>query len=420
MIGLVDCNNFYASCERLFQPQLRNTPIVVLSNNDGCVIARSNEAKALGIKMGAPAFEIEQLLKQHRVAVFSSNYTLYGDLSARVMAVLGRFTPNIEVYSIDEAFLDLAGLAFTDLEDYVAKIRQTIKQWVGIPVGIGVGATKSLAKAANKYAKKVRKEAGVFVIDCEEKRREVLQWLPVGDIWGVGRRYASWLQEHGIKTALDFANADTAWVRKRMSVVGERLVRELNGTPCIDLEMITPAKQNICTSRSFGTLVKDKETLMQAVATFATRCAEKLRRQESCTGNIYTFIHTNAYRTQDEQYHAGLAVPLLTPTSDTTELVRYARIALDRIYKPGMNYKKAGVIVSEIVPQSAVQRSIFDSRNRARDSRIMAVLDAVNGGMGQDKLRVASAGFGRTWKLRQERLSPCYTTNPAELLKIRI
>lgn len=420
MIGLVDCNNFYASCERLFQPHLKRAPIVVLSNNDGCVIARSEEAKALGIRMGAPAFEIESLLRQHRVEVFSSNYALYGDMSSRVMATLGGFTPELEIYSIDEAFMDLSNLVFTDLEGYVRNVRSTVGRWTGIPVGIGVGRSKSLAKAANKYAKKMRRDEGIFVIDTEPKRCEVLQWLPISEVWGIGRQYARWLQEYDVYTALDFANADRAWIRKKMGVVGERLVLELRGFPCLNLEQISTPKQSICTSRSFGELVTDKDTLMQAVATFASRCAEKLRAQSSCAGSIHIFIHTNSYRTHDEQHHGGVTIPLLTPTNSTVELVRFARLALDRMFRPGFNYKKAGVILSGIVPQDQVQASMFDTRDRPKDARISSLMDEINEAMGKDKIRLASAGqHVRQW-MKQERKSSCYTTNPEELLKLRI
>lgn len=420
MVGLVDCNNFYASCERLFQPHLRRAAIVVLSNNDGCVIARSNEAKALGIRMGVPAYQVEGLLRQHRVTVFSSNYALYGDMSARVMTVLSRFTPSLEVYSIDEAFLDLKNMVFTELGAYVSGIKQTVEQWCGIPVGIGVGSTKSLAKAANKYAKKMCPQQGFFVIDTDTKRQQVLGWLPVGEIWGVGRQYAKALEQQGIRTALDFAQANRMWVQKRMGVVGARLQLELNGISCQDLEVETPSRKGICTSRSFGNLVGDKEVLMQAVASFATRCAEKLRAQKSCAGNIHVFIHTSAFRTQDEQHHASMSIPLLTPTSSTGELVKWARIAVDRMFRPGVPYKKAGVILTDIVPATQVQGSVFDRADREKESRVAAVMDEINKAMGKDKIRLASAGYNPSWKLKQERISPCYTTDINELLRVRI
>ena len=422
MIGLVDCNNFYASCERLFQPHLRRRPLVVLSNNDGCVIARSEEAKALGIKMGTPAFKIEAFLKAHNVAVFSSNYTLYGDLSARVMAILGGFTPNLEVYSIDEAFLDFHSLpGVACLEHYAMHLKQVVAQWVGIPVGIGVGATKSLAKAANKYAKKMRKAEGVFVIDTEEKRRLVLDWLPVEEVWGVGRRWGTWLHEQGIHTALDFARAPIPMIRRRMHVVGERLLYELNGTACLELEQMSPPKQSICTSRSFGSSVLEKEILMEALATFTSRCAEKLRRQGSCAGAIHTFIHTNAHRPGESQYHGGLSIPLLTPTASTPLLVQHVRLALDRIYRPGLLYKKGGIILSDIVPEGQVQQTLFsNSQAPPADKKLMDLIDGINADLGATTVRLASTGSGTRWKLRREHISKCYTTNAAELLKVEI
>jgi DNA polymerase V len=419
MLALADCNNFYASCERLFKPKLERTPIVVLSNNDGCVIARSNEAKSLGIAMGAPAFEIKELIEKNNVHVFSSNYTLYGDISARVMNTLGTFTPSIEIYSIDEAFLDLSNMSGVDLTDYTAAIRETVKQNVGIPISIGVAKSKTLAKAANKYAKK-NAPNGVFVIDSEAIRKAVLRWLPVEDVWGIGRQYSLWLQQNNITTALQLADCNLAWIRKKMGVVGERLVRELNGEPCIQLEEQASAKKGICTSRSFGELVTDKQSLSEAVATFTTRCAEKLRSQKSCCGVIQVFAHTNSYRTQDRQYHGSLSIPLHTATNDTSELIHYAMIAMQRIYRPGYNYKKAGVFVTDIVPQEQVQLSMFDNVDRGKQSKLMAAMDGINKQLGRDKVRYAAAGYGRKWKLRQEQLSPCYTTNIHEILKVRI
>ena len=422
MIGLVDCNNFYASCERLFQPHLRRRPLVVLSNNDGCVIARSEEAKALGIKMGTPAFKIEAFMQAHNVAVFSSNYTLYGDLSARVMATLGQFTPNLEVYSIDEAFLDfqkMTGVA--SLENYAAHIKKVVAQWVGIPVGIGVGATKSLAKAANKYAKKMRPAEGIFVMDSEEKRRAVLAWLPVEEVWGVGRRWGSWLHGQGIRTALDFSRASIPAIRRHMHVVGERLIYELNGTACLDLELLAPAKKSICTSRSFGSSVSEKEVLMEALATFTARGAEKLRRQKSCAGAIHIFIHTNAHRPGESQYHGGLSIPLLSPTASTPLLMGYTRQALDRLYRPGLRYKKGGVILSDVVPEGQVQQTLFGRpEGAAAGKKIMEVMDGINADLGPATVRLASMGTGTRWKLRREHLSSCYTTHPDQLLQVHI
>ena len=417
MFALVDCNNFYASCERLFQPKLANVPIVVLSNNDGCVIARSNEAKEVGIKMGAPAFLMQEFFDKHNVQVFSSNYTLYGDISARVMATLGEFTPNIEIYSIDESFLDLTG--FADLQVYAQRIRETVKQNTGIPTCIGVSPSKTLAKAANKYAKKMV-PGGVFVVDTEEKRKMLLSWTEIGDLWGIGRQNNKWMLQHGITNAWQLANANQDMIRSKMGVVGVRMVQELNGISCLELEELPPAKKEVCTSRSFGKLITEKTIISEAVCTHATRCGEKLRKQGSAAGQITVFIHTNTFRTQDVQYHGTLSIPLMTATNDTAELIRYAMMALDRIFRPGYNYKKAGVIVGEIVPANQIQKSMFDQvLDRTRNNKLMAALDSINGKMGQDKVRFAAAGFGREWKLRQEKKSQRYTTCLDELLTVK-
>lgn len=434
MYAIVDCKNFYASCERVFQPKLLRTPIVVLSNNDGCVIARSDEAKALGIKMGAPAFEIEQMMAQHGVVAFSSNYTLYGDMSNRVMTVLQQFATNMEIYSIDEAFLSLHRMPYHDLDAYAMDIRNTVKQYTGIPVGIGVAATKTLAKAANKYAKKVHGDKGVFVIDTEEKRVQVLKWLPLEDVWGIGRRFCEKLSYYGVKTAYDLSLLDTDFIRygdkkytlpngkpffQGMGVVGVRLVNELNGTSCLRLEEIAPAKQNICTSRSFARDLTNIEDIRQAIATHTARCAEKLRQQNSCAGIIMVFLMTNQFK-DVPQYGRNIPIQLTVPTSDTRELLKYTMFALEKIFRKGYGYKKAGVIVGEIVPETQVQASLFDTRNRGRNGALMQAMDAINRSMGQDTVRLATAGYGRQWRLRAERKSPCYTTNIHEILKIKL
>jgi len=420
MYGLVDCNNFYASCERLFQPKLNRLPIVVLSNNDGCVIARSNESKALGIKMGAPYFKFERIFNEHNVVVFSSNYTLYGDISSRVMRTLNSFTPNIEIYSIDEAFLDLGGFVGKDLLQYSSEIRETVWHNVGIPVCVGVAPSKTLAKSANHYAKKTQ-IAGVFCIDSESKREEVLRWQPLDDVWGIGRQHHSWLSGFGLKTAWDLAHADKQWIGKKMGVVGVRLVNELNGISCIPLEEAPPAKQAICTSRSFGENLTDKEEIRQSLATHITRCAEKLRAQQTCAGALQVFAHTNPWNNTRAQYHGSLTVPLLTATSDTRELLRYGMAAFDAIFKPGYYYKKSGAVVMDIVPAGQVQRSLFDTvTDRPLNSKLMGVLDKINGKHGQDTVRMGAAGFSKKWRLKVEHRSPCYTTRIEDILKVHI
>jgi DNA polymerase V len=422
MIALVDCNNFYASCERVFAPKLNNKPIVVLSNNDGCVIARSNEAKELGIAMGAPAFQIKEVIEKHKVSVFSSNYVLYGDLSNRVHKTLAEFTPEIEVYSIDECFLNLSGFQYIDnLDNYGLTIRNTVKRNTGIPVSVGIAPTKTLAKIANRYAKKHKRIYGVHVLDTPEKTKEALQATEIGDVWGIGRQYARKLIAMGINTALDFiTNLTEAWVNSNMSIVGLRLYKELKGFACLDLELVRPAKKGICTSRSFGKLATDVEVLKEAVSTFATRCAEKLRKQNSNAALLHVFIHTNPFRTQDRQYYGSKVMKLQIATNSSMELAQYAVQVLELIYRPGFNYKKAGVIVMEITPENQLQSSLFDNRDRERERKAMEAIDKITAKYGKDTVQLASQGFKMRFKLKQELLSPCYTTRFSEILTINL
>lgn len=418
MFALVDCNNFYASCERLFRPDLRGKAVVVLSNNDGCVIARSNEAKALGIKMGVPEFQIRELINSGKVAVFSSNYELYGDVSNRVMQTLSYFSPNIENYSIDESFLELTGIK--ELSDYSIEIRRKVLQNVGIPTCVGVGPSKTLAKAANNYAKKMT-DTGVFVIDSEDKRKTVLDWMGVGDVWGIGRRYQKWMLSQNINTAWDLANMNIERVREKMGIVGVRLVNELKGISCIPLEELAPPKQNICTSRSFGQLIQNKEEIWQSIVSHTSRCSEKLRSQNSVTGAIQVFVHTNVFRTHDQQYYGTITIPINRATNSTFELLEYAKIGLNTIFREGYNYKKSGVIVLDIVPESQVQASLFDIKlNREEENKTMKAVDEINKIMGRDTVRFASSHQKQKWKLRQDRLSPRYTTRLNEILKVHI
>ncbi|EMR02080.1 Y-family DNA polymerase [Cesiribacter andamanensis] len=422
MMALVDCNNFYASCERVFDPLLEGQPIVVLSNNDGCVIARSQEAKDLGIKMGTPAFEIRELIEQQGVQVFSSNYTLYGDMSARVMETLRQFSPHVEVYSIDEAFLDADGLPGGSEPDALLRwgqeLRATVRRHVGIPVGVGIGPTKALAKVANHIAKKhpQHKKVGVFVLDGH-KREEILQNFPIGDVWGIGRKHAERLMQQGASTALAFTQLPESWVKQHMSVVGQRLQRELRGQSCLSLELVAQAKQNICTSRSFPDMLEDVELIREAVSTHASRCAFKLRREGSCAGALTVFVHTNRFKENEPQYANAQTLLLPQASADSRVLVRAALRGLDMIYKKGYRYKKAGVIVSKIVPRLQVQQDLFASSEE--NSRLMKVMDSLNSRYGQEKVRVASLGYAKDWRLRREKLSPCYTTSLAEVLLVR-
>lgn len=414
MFGLVDCNNFYASCERVFNPSLNGKPIVVLSNNDGCVIARSNEAKVLGIKMGVPAYQIKDLVKKHDVAVFSSNYVLYGDMSGRVMSMLAELAPEIEVYSIDEAFLNLEGIQ--DLQTLGSKIVRQVTRGTGIPVSAGIASTKTLAKVANKFAKKYPAYNRLCIIDTEEKREKALKLFEIGDIWGIGRRQATKLEKQGIKTAYDFTQLPGSWVRKNMTVTGERTWKELRGISCIDMESAPPAKKQICTSRSFGKMVEDIDTMSEAIATHASTCAKKLRQQKSYAMSLMVFIHTNNFREDLPQYWKNTIIKLPVPTSDTLEIVHYALEGLKSIFMPGYQYKKAGVIITEIV--TSAQLGLFDTVDREKREKLMQVIDKVNGEH-RHLVKLAVQGNGRDWKLKQEQLSKRYTTDINEVLTIK-
>lgn len=414
MFGLVDCNNFYASCERVFNPSLNGKPIVVLSNNDGCVIARSNEAKVLGIKMGVPAYQIKDLVKQHDVAVFSSNYVLYGDMSGRVMSMLAELAPEIEVYSIDEAFLNLEGIQ--DLQTLGSKIVRQVTRGTGIPVSTGIAPTKTLAKVANKFAKKYPAYNRLCIIDTEEKREKALKLFEIGDVWGIGRRQAAKLEKQGVKTAYDFTQLPGSWVRKNMTVTGERTWKELRGISCIDMETAPPAKKQICTSRSFGKMVEDIDTMSEAIATHASTCAKKLRQQKSYAMSLLVFIHTNNFREDLPQYWKNTIIKLPVPTSDTLEIVHYALEGLKSIFMPGYQYKKAGVIITEIV--TSAQLGLFDTVDREKREKLMQAIDKVNGEH-RHLVKLAVQGNGRDWKLKQEQLSKRYTTDINEVLTIK-
>jgi DNA polymerase V len=420
MIALVDCNNFYASCERLFQPRLQNKPVVVLSNNDGCVIARSDEAKALGIEMGAPSFLIESLLQQHNVSVFSSNYTLYGDLSDRVMTTLSQFADQLEVYSIDEAFLNLASFRHHNLPEYAQEIRNTVMQHTGIPVSIGIAPSKTLAKIANRLVKKTNKQLGVYCLDSMEKIQFALQQTPVNDIWGIGSQYTKLLTRQGFITAWDVSRAPEEWIRKNLSVVGQRMYNELKGISCIAFEEMPPKKKMVCVARGFGKVLSDKNDLMEALANFTAMVAAKLRSEELATNTIQIFVQTNAHRSKEPQYFRSLTIRLPVATNSTNELIHHARQGLETIYRPGYNYNKTGCTAMELIPAREVQHNIFDKENRARNSQLMQVLDKVNRSFGKNAVRFALQGFGTRWKLRQLKLSPSYTTRIDEVLTIKI
>jgi DNA polymerase V len=356
MFALVDCNNFYASCERMFNPSLNGRPVVVLSNNDGCVIARSNEAKALGIPMGAPAFQIQLLVERNEVAVFSANFPLYGDMSRRVMTILSEYSPEQEIYSIDECFLNLTGIN-EDLTSYGLKMRTHVLKWTGIPVSVGMAPTKALAKAANRIAKKfTERTGGSYVIDTDEKRIKALKWLPLEDVWGIGRRQAVKLKAAGMRTAYDFTQADREWVRKNMTIVGVKLQDELNGIPCMEMNPVEK-KQSITTTRSFEKAYKSLDELRERITTFAASSAESLRKQNSLCRSLMVFIETNRFGEPFEQYSNNLMVKLPFATSSTIEIVQSAVQGLQKIFKEGYHYKRAGVVLMDFISETNLQPS---------------------------------------------------------------
>jgi DNA polymerase V len=419
MFALIDCNNFYASCERVFQPKLKNKPIVVLSNNDGCVIARSNEAKKLGIPMGAVAFEYKRIFEQNNINVFSSNYALYGDMSNRVMTLLRDFSPDIEIYSIDEAFLKFDGFEkWFDFNTYGNQIRYKVTKGTGIPISVGIAPTKALSKVANKIAKKFpERTQNVYVIDTEDKRIKALKWLPIGDVWGIGSQHAKRLKKINVNTAYDFTQLTEDWVKTNMSIVGLRLYKELKGIPCLELEDVQP-KKNIATTRSFDKTYEDKAYIQERVSTFAVTCAEKLRKQSSNCNALMVFIHTNGFRKDLPQYGRNVVVKLPFPTNSSIDIAKYASIGLDKIYKKGYQYKKAGVIVMDITPEESKQINLFENSNE-KHQPLMSIMDKINKSIGTTKVKLASQDIGRTWKMKQEKLSPRFTTRIAEIIKIK-
>lgn len=415
VFALVDCNNFYASCEKLFDPKLAGKPVVVLSNNDGCVVARSAESKALGVPMGAPWFQLKDMARQYGIVAFSSNYALYADMSNRVVEILGQFTPNLEVYSIDESFLDLSGFWQLNLAAYSQEMRERILQWVGLPVCVGIAPTKTLAKLANHCAKKSLAGAdGVcdFTTLAPAKLDQMLSEVTVGEVWGVGRRLTQQLESMGIHTAQDLRRADAETIRRRFSVVLERTVRELRGVSCLELEEIAPPKQQIMCSRSFGQTVQTREELAEAVASYVGRAAEKLRIQHSLAGALMVFVQTNPFKPREPQYQKTMTMPLPEPTADTRMLTQWALRVLKRIYQPGFDYQKAGIMLSELVPVTRRQASLFDNaESNEKSRRLMQAMDAINSKWGRGTTRLLAEGIERSWKMRRGHLSPGYTTD---------
>lgn len=431
MFALVDGNNFYVSCERVFRPDLNGKPVVVLSNNDGCAIARSNEAKALGIKMGAPWFEIRHLEESEGLVALSANFALYGDLSDRVASIIAGMGPAHEIYSIDESFVDLAGVR-GDLTERARRVRERILQWVGIPCGVGIGQTKTLAKLGNYIAKTAERKPNSYPAKLAQvcnfasltkaEMQAVFEATPVNEVWGVGRKISAQLNEGGIMTVQDLVGLDPATVRRHWSVVLERTVLELQGTSCISLEDAPPVKQEIACTRSFGHPITELRDVSEAVTEFASRAAEKLRKQNSLANKILVFIRTSPFR-PEPQYSRSVIVPMRRPTSDTGDLVASALMGLRAIYRPGFKLAKAGVMLLELQDSSYEQIELDLEQDNAIDrSKLMAALDVVNQRFGKGTLHMASAGMEgekRIWSMKQERRTPCYTTRWEDILEVR-
>lgn len=436
IFALVDCNNFYASCERVFSPKLQGRPIVVLSNNDGCIVARSNEAKALGIGMGVPAFEVEDVIRKNGVEVFSSNYALYADMSSRVMETLSAFTPDIEIYSIDEAFLNLAGFNGLDhpcrdcsLTDYGRKIWRTVKQWTGMPVTVGIARTKTLAKIANRVAKKSAKANGVLDLTDSTCLNTVLAETPVEKVWTVGIKTALKLKGAGIETALGLRDADITWIKQKFGVVGAKTVYELRGISCYPLEQNPPVKKSIVVSRMFGKPVESIEELREAVASYATRGGEKLRANGLAAAVMTVYVTTSRFI--ENRYFNSHNVTFAVATNDTIELIRGACRCIEGLYRKGCAFKKCGIIFNGLVPEDQIQEGLFDNVDpvrsktstangvdRLKSQRLLRAIDTINSRL-NSPLQWAAEGLAQSWKVRFERRSNRYTTRWDELLEVR-
>ncbi|WP_024873127.1 translesion error-prone DNA polymerase V subunit UmuC [Tolumonas lignilytica] len=409
--ALVDCNNFYASCEKLFRPDLKNTPIVVLSNNDGCVVARSREAKEIGIKMGVPLFQIQDQLTYYGVQVFSSNYALYADISNRVMSVLEMLAPRVEVYSIDESFLDLTGVSNAmSLVDFGKQVRQTVVQWTGITVCVGIAPTKTLAKLANHAAKIYPATGGVVDLTSRDRQRKLLSITPIEEVWGVGRKLTKQLQMMGIKTALQLANANPKLIRKQFSVVLERTIHELNGESCLELDDVSPTKKQIVCSRSFGQRIKQFQHIREAICNYAVRAAEKLRLEKQYAQSVTVFLRTNPFSKTEPYYSNSATARMPIPTDDSRDIILYAIRMLRGIWKPGYRYMKAGIMLADFFEPGIYQMSLFDEISSRTDSKeLMTVIDKINHS-GKGNIWFAGQGVKQEWAMKRGNLSPAYTT----------
>jgi DNA polymerase V len=422
MVLFVDCNSFYVSCEKVFNPNLEGKPVVVLSNNDGCVVSCSAEAKKLNIRIGTPYFECAGLIKMHGGVAFSSNYTLYGDMSQRVMDILSEFSPDIEIYSIDEAFLSLNGMNNIDLLEYGHNIKTKIKQYTGIPVSVGIAQTKTLAKIANRFCKTMPSLNGVYLFDNDID--SVLEKIFVEDIWGIGFKYSKLLNQHGIRTALQLKNADDSWIKKKMTITGLRTVMELRGIPCIGLDDVPASKKCIMSSRSFGKPVESIEELKEAIAFYTSIAAAKLRDQKSVASVITVYLMTDWFKANPHgqknfspYYRNSCTINIPTATSYTPELIHYGNICAEKIYKAGYRFKKAGVILNGIFPEEDIQPQLFEPDNRNKIS-LMHIVDEINKKYGSSAIKMACFSSNNTWEMRRDRLSQRYTTRWDELLTV--
>ena len=417
IFALVDCNNFYVSCERVFDPYLAKKPIIVLSNNDGCVISRSNEAKSLGVPMGAPFYKYREIIEKNNIEVYSSNYQFYGDMSQRVMKSLGMMIPkqDIEIYSIDEAFIRLDGYERPDVIDLSIEIKKNILNWTGIPISVGIAQTKTLSKVANHIAKK-NTSTGVFDIRNNKLQEQILSNFQIEDLWGISYRLGKKLRKLGINNGLDLRNSDSKFIRKKFSIVLERMVYELRGIPCLDIEKVTN-KKSIMSSRSFGKLVTELESLEQAISTYATIACEKLRHQNSKSQGIYVFLQTNRFRKDLPQYRRSMKYKLDLPTSDTGYIINAGKKILKKIYRKGYHYQKCGIMLFDLSSKYIQQENLFVKSNQSNEY-LMESLDTINKAMGSDTVFFAAKGTQNNWKMRRNKLSSRYTTNWMELPKV--
>ncbi len=419
MFALLDCNNFYVSCERVFRPDLNNKPVVVLSNNDGCVIARSNEAKSLGIPMGAPMFEYRKLIEQHNVEYFSANFALYGDFSRRVMSIVAQFCSDIEVYSIDEVFIDFSQQFINgSLNDFAQELRSTILQWTGIPVSIGIAPTKALAKIANQIAKKFpERTQHVYMIDDDEKRIKALKWIAIEDVWGIGRRYARKLNALNIHTGYDFTQLSDSWIHKNMTIQGLRLKKELQGISCLKLEEVSD-KKNISVSRSFEKELTTLADISERISAFAAKASEKLRKQQSVCSSLMVFIHSNFYKKNEAPFYRQSYINLPVQTASSIEISKYAKMAIKNIYFEGQPIKKAGIILTNIAPNKYINLNLFEAY-KENQHQLMKTIDTINQQYGEHTVHLASHEPSLKWKTLQQRLSPRYTTQWSDILKVK-